>query len=88
MAALWFIGGAGLASITVGGASYLTRLSLRGTLGMLAAIYTLQRDVRRRDRHTDCPGWCRSSAASFADALGWAIDCAHCNRGAARPRSS
>ena len=41
MAALWFIGGAGLALITVGGASYLTRVGLRGTLGMLAAFYTL-----------------------------------------------
>jgi MFS family permease len=45
VAALWFIGGAGLALITVGGASYLTRLSLRGTLGMLAAIYALSLTV-------------------------------------------
>ena len=45
VAALWFIGGAGLALITVGGASYLTRLSLRGTLGMLAAIYALSMTV-------------------------------------------
>ena len=35
VAMLWFIGGAGLALITVGGASYLTRLSLRGALGCL-----------------------------------------------------
>ena len=45
VAALWFIGGAGLALITVGGASYLTRLSLRGTLGMLAAIYAVSMTV-------------------------------------------
>jgi MFS transporter, DHA1 family, multidrug resistance protein len=45
VAALWFIGGAGLALITVGGASYLTRVSLRGTLGVLAAIYALSMTV-------------------------------------------
>ena len=45
VALLWFFGGAGLALITVGGASYLTRLSLRGALGMLAAIYALSMTV-------------------------------------------
>lgn len=45
VAVLWFVGGAGLALITVGGASYLTRLSLRGALGMLAAIYALSLTV-------------------------------------------
>ena len=41
VALLWLAGGAGLALITVGGASYLTRLTARGTLGMLAAVYVL-----------------------------------------------
>jgi MFS family permease len=41
VAALWFAGGAGLALITVGGGSYLTRLSARGALGVLASIYML-----------------------------------------------
>jgi DHA1 family inner membrane transport protein len=41
VAALWFAGGAGLALITVGGASYLTRLSARASLGALASIYML-----------------------------------------------
>ena len=46
VAALWFIGGAGVwALITVGGESYLTRVGLRGTLGMLAAIYALSMTV-------------------------------------------
>jgi DHA1 family inner membrane transport protein len=45
VAVLWFIGGAGLALITVGGASYLTRVGLRGTLGVLAAIYALSLTV-------------------------------------------
>jgi MFS family permease len=40
-ALLWFIGGAGLALLTVGGSSYLTRISARGALGMLAAFYAL-----------------------------------------------
>jgi MFS transporter, DHA1 family, inner membrane transport protein len=44
-AVLWFIGGAGLALITVGGASYLTRVGMRGTLGMLAAFYALSMTV-------------------------------------------
>lgn len=38
---LWFIGGAGMALVTVGGASYLTRISERGALGILAAFYAL-----------------------------------------------
>jgi MFS family permease len=38
---LWFLGGAGLALMTVGGASYLTRISMRGTMGLLAAFYAL-----------------------------------------------
>ena len=42
---LWLIGGAGLALITVGGASYLTRLSVRRSLGMLAAAYALSMTV-------------------------------------------
>ena len=42
---LWLFGGAGLALITVGGASYLTRLSSRGSLGMLAAMYALSMTV-------------------------------------------
>ncbi len=40
-APLWFIGGAGLALTTVGGASYLTRIGGRGSLGVLAAFYAL-----------------------------------------------
>jgi MFS family permease len=40
-AALWWIGGAGMALATVGGASYLTRLSDRGALGILAALYVM-----------------------------------------------
>jgi MFS family permease len=38
---LWFIGGGGIALVTVGGASYLTRLSSGGALGILAALYAL-----------------------------------------------
>ncbi len=38
---LWFAGGAGLAFITVGGGSYLTRLTARQSLGVLASIYML-----------------------------------------------
>jgi len=45
VAALSFAGGVGLAWITVGGSSYLTRLSSRGALGMLAAIYALSMTV-------------------------------------------
>jgi MFS family permease len=42
---VWFIAGAGLALVTVGGASYLTRISARGGLGMLAAIYALSMTI-------------------------------------------
>ena len=80
VAALWFIGGAGLALITVGGASYLTRLSLRGTLGMLAAIYALEHYGGRRDRHPDCRG---DHRAPRLQRIRLGHDCAHCNRGAA-----
>jgi DHA1 family inner membrane transport protein len=38
---LWLIGGAGSAILTVGGASYLTRLTDRGALGILSALYVL-----------------------------------------------
>jgi DHA1 family inner membrane transport protein len=38
---LWFLGGAGSALVTVGGASYLTQIGARGELGMLAAFYVL-----------------------------------------------
>jgi MFS transporter, DHA1 family, inner membrane transport protein len=41
VAVLWFAGGAGLALISVGGASYLTRLTARQSLGMLASVYML-----------------------------------------------
>ena len=40
-AAFWFVGGAGLALQTLGGASYLTRLNARGSLGVLSAVYAL-----------------------------------------------
>jgi MFS family permease len=45
VALLWFVGGAGLSFITVGGASYLTGLSARAALGILAAIYSLSLTV-------------------------------------------
>ena len=45
VALLWLVGGAGLALISVGGASYLTGLSHRGALGMLAAVYALSMTV-------------------------------------------
>ncbi len=38
---LWLIGGSGGSLITVGGSSYLTRLSAHGALGILAALYAL-----------------------------------------------
>ena len=38
---LWFIGGMGLALVTVGSASYLTRISTHGGLGLLAAFFAL-----------------------------------------------
>jgi MFS family permease len=40
-AAFWFVSGAGTALTAVGGASYLTQISSRGGLGMLAAFYAL-----------------------------------------------
>jgi MFS family permease len=40
-AGLWFISGAGMALSTVGGASYLTQISARGSLGILAAFFAL-----------------------------------------------
>jgi MFS family permease len=45
VAALWFAGGAGLSLITVGGSSYLTGLSTRVALGILAAVYSLSLTV-------------------------------------------
>ncbi len=45
VAALAFASGVGLAWITVGGSSYLTRLSGRGAVGMLAAFYALSMTV-------------------------------------------
>ena len=49
-ALLWLAGGAGSALVTVGGASYLTRLSVRrasgrGALGILSALYVLSMTV-------------------------------------------
>jgi MFS transporter, DHA1 family, inner membrane transport protein len=41
VALLWFFNGAGLALVSVGGASYLTRISASGALGVLAAFYAL-----------------------------------------------
>ena len=38
---LWCIGGVGSALSLVGGASYLTRLTARGAMGILAALYVL-----------------------------------------------
>jgi MFS family permease len=40
-AGLWFISGAGMALTTVGSASYLTQISARGRLGILAAFFAL-----------------------------------------------
>lgn len=40
-ALLMFTGGAGLALVTIGGSSYLTRLNARRALGLLAAVYVL-----------------------------------------------
>lgn len=41
VAVLWWIGGAGSALASIGGASYLTHLSARSALGLLAALYAL-----------------------------------------------
>ncbi len=38
---LWFLGGMGAALFAIGGASYLTQLGGRGSLGVLAAVYAL-----------------------------------------------
>lgn len=42
---LWVFSGAGLALTTVGGASYLTRISKRGSIGILAALYALSTTI-------------------------------------------
>ena len=42
---LWLMSGAGMALVTVGGASYLTRLSDRGGLGILSALYVLSMTI-------------------------------------------
>jgi MFS family permease len=44
-ALLWAVSGAALALQTLSGASYLTRLTARGSLGVLSAIYTLAMTV-------------------------------------------
>jgi len=45
VALLWLIGGGGAALVTVGGASYLTRLSARRALGILSALYALSMTI-------------------------------------------
>ncbi|MBE0695502.1 MAG: MFS transporter, partial [Anaerolineaceae bacterium] len=45
VALLWFCGGAGLALVSVGGASYMTRIGVRGGLGILAAFYALSTTI-------------------------------------------
>lgn len=45
VAPLWLLGGAGVALVTVGGSSYLTRLSGHGALGILAALYALSMTI-------------------------------------------
>lgn len=42
---LWFLSGAGTALVTVGGASYLTRISASRELGILAAFYALSMTI-------------------------------------------
>ncbi|CAN5606718.1 hypothetical protein BH10CHL1_BH10CHL1_03420 [soil metagenome] len=42
---LWLIGGSGGALVTVAGSSYLTRLSTRKALGILAALYALSMTI-------------------------------------------
>jgi len=44
-ALLWLLGGAGMALVTVGGASYLTRIGERGALGILAAFYAMSMTI-------------------------------------------
>jgi MFS family permease len=45
VAFLWILSGAGTALVTVGGASYLTSISARGALGILAAFYALSMTI-------------------------------------------
>jgi len=45
VALLWLLAGAGGALVTVGGSSYLTRLSARGALGILSALYALSMTI-------------------------------------------
>lgn len=45
VALLWLVGGAGAALVTVGSSSYLTRLSVQGRLGILAALYALSMTI-------------------------------------------
>lgn len=42
---IWLVGGAGLALVTVGSASYLTRISASGGLGIFAALYALSMTI-------------------------------------------
>ena len=44
-ALIWFITGVGSALVTVGGASYLTRITAHGSLGILAAFFALSMTV-------------------------------------------
>ncbi len=81
VALLWFIGGAGLALITVGGASYLTRVGLRGNAGGPGRDLRAQPDGRRRDRHPHR----RSDHRTPRFQRVWLdCDCAHRPRRAAR----
>jgi MFS family permease len=45
IALLWLVSGMGSALVTVGSASYLTRITARGTVGMFAAFYALSMTV-------------------------------------------
>ena len=42
---LWFFSGVGMALLNVGGASYLTRIGKKGSLGILAAFYALSTTI-------------------------------------------
>jgi len=42
---LWILGGAGMALVTIGAASYLTQISARGAMGILAAFYALSMTI-------------------------------------------
>ena len=81
VAALWFIGGAGLALITVGGASYLTRRGPARDAGDACRDLRAQHNGGRRDRHTHRRD---DHRAPRLQRVRLGIDCAHCNRGAAR----